>query len=87
VVSVCDTGKGIPEEDLDRIFEPFYTTRENGEGTGLGLSIAQGIVKSHDGYITVKSIVKQGTTFRVYLPALTDAGIASDSDLAKRQDR
>jgi two-component system, cell cycle sensor histidine kinase and response regulator CckA len=70
VVTVSDTGRGIPEEDLDRIFEPFFTTREEGEGTGLGLSIAQGIVKSHDGFITVHSAIDQGTTFRVYLPAL-----------------
>ena len=74
VVTVSDTGKGIPEEDLDRIFEPFFTTREEGGGTGLGLSIAQGIVKSHDGFITVRSVVDRGTTFRVYLPALADEG-------------
>ena len=73
VVKVSDTGKGIPEEDLDRIFEPFFTTREHGEGTGLGLSIAQGIVKSHNGHITVNSVAGHGTTFRVYLPALDDA--------------
>jgi len=73
VVSVTDTGRGIPEDDLDRIFEPFFTTRERGEGTGLGLSIAQGIVKSHKGFITVKSVLDQGTTFRVYLPALVDS--------------
>ena len=65
---IRDTGKGIPEENLDRIFEPFFTTRERGEGTGLGLSIAHGIVQSHRGYITVKSLVSQGTTFWVYLP-------------------
>lgn len=70
VVTVSDTGKGIPEENLDRIFEPFFTTREQEEGTGLGLSIAQGIVKSHDGFITVRSVINRGTTFRVYLPAL-----------------
>jgi hypothetical protein len=74
VVSVTDTGKGIPEEDLERIFEPFFTTRERGEGTGLGLSIAHGIIKSHKGFITVKSVVDEGTTFRVYLPALVDSG-------------
>jgi signal transduction histidine kinase len=74
VVSVTDTGKGIPEEDLERIFEPFFTTREQGEGTGLGLSIAHGIIKSHKGFITVKSVVDEGTTFRVYLPALVDSG-------------
>jgi len=73
VVSVTDTGKGIPEGDLDRIFEPFFTTRERGEGMGLGLSIAQGIVKSHSGFVTVRSVVGRGTTFRVYLPALVDS--------------
>ena len=70
IVNVSDTGKGIPDENLDRIFEPFFTTREQGEGTGLGLSIAHGIVQSHDGYITVKSVVGEGTSFRVYLPAV-----------------
>ncbi len=72
-MSVTDSGKGIREEDLDRIFEPFFTTREQGDGTGLGLSIAQGIIKSHKGFITVKSVVGEGTTFRVYLPAFIDA--------------
>jgi two-component system cell cycle sensor histidine kinase/response regulator CckA len=72
VISVSDTGAGIRDEDLDRIFEPFYTTKEHGYGTGLGLSIAQGIVKSHQGYITVKSVVGSGTTFCVYLPALVE---------------
>jgi signal transduction histidine kinase len=69
VVSIRDSGKGIPDENRDRIFEPFFTTKERGEGTGLGLSIAQGIVQSHRGYITVRSVVEEGTTFRVYLPA------------------
>jgi len=73
LTSFTDTGKGIREEDLDRIFEPFFTTREQGNGTGLGLSIAQGIVKSHMGFITVQSVVGQGTSFRVYLPALVDS--------------
>ena len=73
IVSVSDTGKGIPEENLDRIFEPFFTTREHEEGTGLGLSIAHGIVQSHDGYITVRSFVGQGTSFCVYLPAVTQS--------------
>jgi two-component system cell cycle sensor histidine kinase/response regulator CckA len=72
VVSIRDTGKGIPDENRDRIFEPFYTTKERGEGTGLGLSIAQGIVQSHRGYITVRSVMDEGTTFRVYLPASSE---------------
>jgi signal transduction histidine kinase len=73
VVSVSDTGKGIRDEDLDRIFEPFYSTKEHGYGTGLGLSIAQGIVKSHQGYITVRSVVGSGTTFSVYLPSVGES--------------
>ena len=68
VVSVADSGVGISEDDIDRIFEPFFTTKDGGEGTGLGLSIVLGIVRSHGGFITVDSIVHQGTTFRVYLP-------------------
>ena len=72
VVTVSDTGVGIRDEDLDRIFEPFFTTKEHGYGTGLGLSIAQGIVKSHQGYITATSTVGKGTSFCVYLPALAE---------------
>lgn len=73
IVGVSDTGKGIPDENLDRIFEPFFTTREQGEGTGLGLSIAHGIVQSHSGYITVKSVVGRGTSFRIFFPAATQS--------------
>ena len=69
VVSIRDTGMGIPQDRVDRIFEPFYTSKEGAGGTGLGLSIAAGIVKSHDGFITVESAVDQGSTFRIYLPA------------------
>ena len=72
VVSISDTGYGIPEAHLDRIFEPFFTTKEGGEGTGLGLSIVLGIVKSHSGFIAVESVVDKGTTFRVFLPPLED---------------
>jgi two-component system cell cycle sensor histidine kinase/response regulator CckA len=70
VISVSDTGKGIAEQELDRIFEPFFTTRESAGGTGLGLSIVQGIVRSHNGTVTVESKPGKGTTFRVYLPLL-----------------
>jgi signal transduction histidine kinase len=70
LVNIRDSGCGIPEDCIDRIFEPFFTTKTNGNGTGLGLSIALGIVKSHSGFITVHSILNQGTEFRIYLPAL-----------------
>jgi signal transduction histidine kinase len=66
-VHVADSGKGIPEEELERIFEPFYTRKE--EGTGLGLSITRQIVLEHNGTIQVKSEVGQGSCFSVFLPA------------------
>jgi two-component system, sporulation sensor kinase E len=65
-VSISDTGGGIPQEQLNRIFEPFYTTRE--KGTGLGLMIVQRIVRAHDGRIELESQVGRGTTFRIWLP-------------------
>ena len=65
-----DTGQGIDQHHLDRIFEPFYTTRTVGEGTGLGLSVAHGIAMSHKGVISVESEPGKGTTFYVYLPEI-----------------
>lgn len=72
VLSVRDTGPGIPPEIQERIFEPFFTTREVGGGAGLGLSVAHGIAKSHGGAITCESEPGQGATFRVYLPVAGD---------------
>ena len=65
---VADTGCGIPEEDLGRLFTPFYTTKPPGKGTGLGLSIVYGIVKMHRGQITASSCVGRGSSFKVTLP-------------------
>jgi PAS domain S-box-containing protein len=69
LIEVSDTGIGIPEHELQRIFEPFYTTKATGKGTGLGLAITQRIVHELDGEITVTSAPGRGSTFRVTLPA------------------
>jgi signal transduction histidine kinase/ActR/RegA family two-component response regulator len=72
---VIDEGCGMEASVLDRIFEPYYTTKEQGKGTGLGLSVIHGIIKNHGGDITVKSMPDKGTTFQVYLPLIEDVEI------------
>jgi two-component system NtrC family sensor kinase len=67
-IAIIDTGCGIPDHDLQRIFDPFFTSKEVGKGTGLGLSVSHGIVKAHGGTIKVESVVGKGSTFTVYLP-------------------
>ncbi|MBI5741108.1 MAG: PAS domain S-box protein [Nitrospirae bacterium] len=71
-VSISDTGAGIAEDKIGRIFEPFYTTKEVGKGTGLGLSITYDIVKKHNGDISVESEVGKGTTFTVRIPVVEE---------------
>jgi signal transduction histidine kinase len=67
---VKDTGDGIPPENLERIFEPFFSTRPSGKGTGLGLSVSYGIITSHGGWIEVDSTSTKGSRFTVYLPVI-----------------
>jgi signal transduction histidine kinase len=71
-VSIQDTGYGITPENMDRLFTPFFTTKEEGKGVGLGLAISKGIVERHEGSIEVKSSSGAGSTFTVFLPVYTD---------------
>ena len=78
-IAIIDTGCGIPEKNLKRIFDPFFTSKEVGKGTGLGLSVSHGIVRAHGGVIEVESTVGKGSTFRIYLPLEPPAGDAQSS--------
>ncbi|HET6421798.1 MAG TPA: PAS domain S-box protein [Geobacteraceae bacterium] len=81
LVSVADTGNGIDEDSMERLFEPFYSTKEFGKGTGLGLSIVYGIVKQHNGSVQVSSKPGAGATFSIYLP-VRDGGAATEEPTA-----
>lgn len=71
-LTIADTGQGIEDDVLSRIYEPFFTTKGPGEGTGMGLSVVHGIVNSHGGQIVVESTPEKGTTFKVFLPLLEE---------------
>jgi len=76
MLRVADSGEGIPSDIKEKIFDPFFTTKETGKGTGLGLSTVIGIVKSHNGFVNLRSLVGTGTTFEICLPAAPDAKTA-----------
>jgi len=78
-LTVKDAGHGMEPEVLERIFEPYYTTKEKGKGTGLGLSVIDGIVKNHGGDITVSSQPGKGTVFNIYLPVIDHIDVETES--------
>ncbi len=79
-LTVADSGCGMPREVLDRVFEPFFTTRNPGEGSGLGLSVVHGVVKSCGGAITAYSEVGRGSTFNVFLPLAAGVGEETEAE-------
>ncbi len=83
-ITIADSGPGIPEDIKERIFEPYFTTKDTGEGTGLGLSVTLGIVKSHNGLIELKSNTGKGAEFTIYLPITSQEELESiDADGAE----
>jgi signal transduction histidine kinase/CheY-like chemotaxis protein len=80
-LTVTDTGQGMSPEVIERIYDPYFTTKPLGEGTGLGLAVVHGIVKSHGGIITVYSQIAKGTTFNVFLPRIEDVPVKMEEKM------
>lgn len=85
VISIKDTGSGIPEDVLPHIFEPFYTTKPAGKGTGMGLASVYGTIKQHKGSISVDSKIDKGTCFEIYLPLVENLNTESDDEISKKK--
>jgi PAS domain S-box-containing protein len=85
-LSVADTGHGIDESTIQRIFDPFFTTKSTREGSGLGLAVVHGIVRGHNGSISVESTVGVGSKFHVYLPAVGEKRVAPEVDFSQAPD-
>ncbi|MCP4044004.1 MAG: response regulator [Gammaproteobacteria bacterium] len=79
-LSVTDTGSGINPEALDRIFDPFYTTKEVGKGTGMGMAVIHGIMRNHGGHVLVETEKGKGTTFRLLFPPVVDEAETQETD-------
>jgi two-component system NtrC family sensor kinase len=79
-IEISDTGIGIPEKNLKKIFDSFFTTKDEVKGVGLGLSVCYGFIKDHGGDIKVKSEVGVGTTFTITLPVYADAASEKTAD-------
>ena len=86
LLEIEDSGSGISPEDLSRIFEPFFTTKERGSGTGLGLSTVYGIIRQTQGHIEVESVIDHGTTFRIFLPLVSQSATVEKVPLADQSD-